>query len=67
MDQCETRCDDKIGPINPHGDGCCKRERCALWERRKNDSGTDISKCGLLLMAEALVHLATVGMDVYPG
>ena len=23
--------EEKICPINPHGNGYCKREKCALW------------------------------------
>jgi len=57
----------KICPVNPHGAGYCAEENCALWKQMKNDSGTDVSKCGLLMAVDALVHLATVGMDVFPS
>lgn len=48
-------------------DGECRKDRCALWHQKKNDRGEDVSKCGLLMASYALAHLATVGMDVYPG
>ena len=47
------------------GSGCVK-ESCALWYKKENDSGKDVSKCGLLMASYALAHLAEVGMDVYP-
>ena len=62
MDEYELIC-----PINPHGDGYCKREKCAMWKKYKNDSGQTCDKCGIMLAIEALIHVATVGMDVYPS
>ena len=59
--------EEKIFPINPHGNGYCKRERCALWKKYKNESGEICDKCGILFGIDALIHLATVGMDVYPS
>ena len=44
----------------------CAKEQCAMWHQRINDRGNDVSKCGFLMASYALVHLATVGMDVYP-
>ena len=58
---------DPICPINPHGDGTCKREKCAMWKKYKNDRGETCDKCGIMLAVEALIHVATVGMDVFPS
>ena len=45
----------------------CVGDKCAMWYRMKNNSGEDVSKCGFLMAANALTHLATVWMDVFPG
>ena len=58
--------EDKICPINPHGNGYCKRERCALWKKYRNESGEICDKCGIMLGIEALIHIATVGIEVFP-
>ena len=43
--------EDKICPINPHGNGYCKREKCALWlQIEKSDPDC------------AIVHIA-LGLD----
>ena len=62
MDGKETLC-----PFRVAVGSKCVKERCAMWYQKKNDSGEDVSKCGFLMAAYALTHLATVGMDVYPG
>ena len=62
---CENN--NKICPFRTAVGSTCVKERCALWKQMKNDSGEDVSACGFLMAANALVHLATVGMDVFPG
>jgi hypothetical protein len=56
---------EKICPFRAAVGSKCVREHCAMWYKMKNDSGEDVSKCGLLMASYALSHLATVGMDVY--
>ena len=58
---------EKICPFRAAVGSKCVREHCAMWHKMKNDSGEDVSKCGLLMVSCALSHLATVGMDVYPN
>lgn len=57
----------KICPFRAAIGSKCAKEYCAIWKQMKNDSGKDVSACGFLMAANALVHLATVGMDVFPG
>ena len=56
----------KICPLRAAAGSKCVEENCAIWCKRKND-GKDVSCCGFLMACNALVHLATVGMDVFPG
>ena len=57
----------KICPFRSSVGSQCMKEKCAMWYKKTNDSGEDVSKCGFLMSAYALAHLATVGMDVFPS
>jgi hypothetical protein len=54
-----------ICPLRTAAGGKCVGNRCAMWYQKINNSGENVSKCGFLMAANALVHLAEVGMDVY--
>ena len=58
---------EKICPFRAVVGSKCVNEHCAMWYKMKNNNGEDVSKCGFLMAANALTHLATVGMDVFPG
>lgn len=36
--------EDRICPINPHGNGYCKGERCALWNKYTTSYGGKIAE-----------------------
>lgn len=58
----------KICPINPHGDGYCCGEKCALWQQiRRDDGSVKTEDCCFLIMSKALVSVASTGIEVYPS
>jgi hypothetical protein len=52
---------EKICPINPHGNGYCKREKCALWCKAIDDE----FNCGIVIAIRAIDNIDAHGIEVF--
>ena len=57
--------EEKICPINPHGNGYCKREKCALWITDKTyRNGTILSDDSECTFAKLVSELNSISYSL---
>ena len=61
-----------ICPINPHGNGYCKREKCALWKHEVKDQFYGECSFSRIIwhlsdISDSLNELESIGITVYEG
>ena len=53
--------EEKICPINPHGNGYCKCDKCAWWIEAIDDD----FNCAFVVLTKAIDNIDAHGIDTY--